>query len=224
MDADFWHRKWANDDIGFHEGAVNPLLVRHWPALSLAEGARVFLPLCGKTLDIHWLLANGYRVAGAELSRLAVDQLFAELGVEPVVSRRGPVEHHGAPGLDIFVGDIFAVSAGLRGAVDAIYDRAALVALPEDMRRRYSAHLAAITAGAPQLLVCFEYDQSLMAGPPFSIAGEEVMRHYCEAYEVTLLERVDIPGGFRGRLPAQEAIWRLERRAAGETAGIPGSR
>jgi thiopurine S-methyltransferase len=215
MDADFWHRKWANADIGFHEGAVNPLLVEHWPAMSLDAGARVFLPLCGKTVDIHWLLANGYRVAGAELSRLAVDQLFAELGVEPVVSRHGPVEHHGAPGLDILVGDIFQVSAQMLGAVDAIYDRAALVALPEDMRRRYTAHLTEITAAAPQLLVCFEYDQSLMAGPPFSIPGEEVIRHYREAYAVTLLDRVEIPGGFRGRLPAQVAIWRLEPRTAG---------
>ena len=196
MDADFWHRKWANDDIGFHEGAVNPLLVKHWPALSLAEGARVFLPLCGKTLDVPSLYGNGYRVVGAELSRLAVEQLFAELGAEPTVSRCGPVEHHGAPGLDVFVGDIFEVSAQLLGEVNAIYDRAALVALPEDMRRRYMAHLTAITTGAPQLLVCFEYDQSLMAGPPFSIAGEEVIRHYREAYEVTLLDRVNIPGGF----------------------------
>lgn len=222
MDADFWHRKWANDDIGFHEGAVNPLLVRHSPALSLAEGARVFLPLCGKTLDIHWLLGNGYRVVGAELSRLAVEQLFAELGAEPTVSRCGPVEHHGAPGLDIFVGDIFEVSAQLLGQVDAIYDRAALVALPEDMRRRYTAHLTTITAGAPQLLVCFEYDQSLMAGPPFSIAGEEVIRHYRQAYEVTLLDRVDIPGGFKGKLPATEAVWLLERRVAGKTRNAAG--
>lgn len=216
MDADFWHRKWANDDIGFHEGAVNPLLVRHLPALSLAEGARVFLPLCGKTLDIHWLLGNGYRVAGAELSRLAVEQLFAELGTEPTVSRFGQIEHHGAPGLDIFVGDIFAVSARLLGAVDAIYDRAALVALPEDMRRRYTAHLTEITADAPQLLICFEYDQSLLAGPPFAIAGEEIARHYRSDYEVTLLDRVEIPGGFKGKLPAQEAIWLLKRRAEGK--------
>ena len=222
MDADFWHRKWANDDIGFHEGAVNPLLVKHWPALSLGEGARVFLPLCGKTLDIHWLLGNGYRVVGAELSRLAVEQLFAELGVEPTVSRCGPVERYGAPGLDVFVGDIFEVSAQLLGQVDAIYDRAALVALPEDMRRRYTAHLTAITTGAPQLLVCFEYDQSLMAGPPFSTAGEEVIRHYREAYEVTLLDRVDIPSGFRGKLPATEAIWLLERQVTKRTVNVPG--
>lgn len=211
MDADFWHRKWASNDIGFHEKAANPLLVKHFSALGLEKGARVFLPLCGKSLDIHWLLANGYRVAGAELSRLAIEQLFSELGAEPTISTCGPMQRFSAPNLDIFVGDIFDVSAELLGPVDAIYDRAALVALPEAVRGRYAAHLMQITAKAPQLLICFEYDQSLMAGPPFSIAGEEVSRHYRDTYALTLLDRCDIPGGFKGKLPAMESVWLLER-------------
>jgi thiopurine S-methyltransferase len=209
MDADFWHRKWANNEIGFHEGAVNPLLVKHFSALGLEPGDRVFLPLCGKTLDIHWLLSNGYRVVGAELSQLAVEQLFDELRVEPVVSACGPTQRYSAPNLDVFVGDIFDVSRELLGPVDAIYDRAALVALPEAMRGRYAAHLMEITARAPQLLICFEYDQSLMAGPPFSLADEEVARHYRTTYELTLLDRADIPGGFKGKFPATESVWLL---------------
>lgn len=104
MDADFWHRKWANNEIGFHEAMVNALLVKHFPALALEENRRVFLPLCGKTLDIHWLLSNGYRVVGAELSKLAVDQLFAELGVEPTVSSCGLTERYSSLNLDILVG------------------------------------------------------------------------------------------------------------------------
>jgi thiopurine S-methyltransferase len=211
MDADFWHRKWENNDIGFHEGAANPLLVKHCPALSLEKGGRVFLPLCGKSLDIHWLLGNGYRVIGAELSKLAVEQLFTELGAEPTVSACGPTERYSARDLDVFVGDIFQVSRQLLGSVDAIYDRAALVALPEEMRGRYAAHLMEITEQAPQLLICFEYDQSLMAGPPFSIVSEEIIRHYSDAYEVTLLDRMEIPGGFKGKIAAKESVWLLER-------------
>jgi len=211
MEADFWHRKWANNDIGFHEGAVNPLLVKHFSSLGLERGDRVFLPLCGKTLDIHWLLSNDYRVVGAELSKLAVEQLFDELGVEPVVSACGPSRRYSAPNLDVFVGDIFDVSRELLGPVDAIYDRAALVALPEAMRGRYTAHLMDITAKAPQLLICFEYDQSLMAGPPFSLAGAEVARHYRATYEVTLLDGVDIAGRFKGKIPATESVWLLKR-------------
>lgn len=210
MDADFWHRKWANNEIGFHEAMVNALLVKHFPALALEENRRVFLPMCGKTLDIHWLLSNGYRVVGAELSKLAVDQLFAELGVEPTVSSCGLTERYSSLNLDILVGDIFDVSAQLLGPVDAIYDRAALVALPEETRGRYASHLIEITAQAPQLLICFEYDQNLMDGPPFSIEGAEVVQHYGERYEVTLLDSVAIPGGFKGRLPAIESVWLLK--------------
>jgi len=211
MDADFWHRKWANNEIGFHEGAVNPLLVKHFSALGLETGKRVFVPLCGKTLDIHWLLSNEYLVVGAELSQLAVEQLFGELGVEPVISARGPSHRYSAPNLDVFVGDLFDVSRELLGPVDAIYDRAALVALPDAMRGRYTAHLMEITGKAPQLLISFEYDQSLMAGPPFSVAGEEVTRHYRDHYALTLRDRVEIPGGFKGKIAATESVWLLKR-------------
>ena len=209
MDADFWHRKWAKDEIGFHESEVNPLLLKHFADLALAQGSRVFVPLCGKTLDIHWLLSEDYRVVGVELSRLAVEQLFAELGIEPAVSACGPFERFSGPGVDVFVGDFFELSVALLGPVDAIYDRAALVALPPAMRQPYAAHLTAITARAPQLLICFEYDPKLMQGPPFAIAGEEVARHYHGSYTLTLLDRVEIPGGFKGRIPATESIWLL---------------
>ncbi|MBL8447036.1 MAG: thiopurine S-methyltransferase [Zoogloeaceae bacterium] len=211
MDPDFWHRKWATNDIGFHESAVNPLLVRNVAALGLAPGDRVFLPLCGKTLDIHWLLSQDHRVVGAELSRVAVLQLFDELGVQPEIAAAGPIERFSALNLDVFVGDVFALSRDRLGAVDAVYDRAALVALPPDMRGRYAAHLMAITDQAPQLLICFEYDQALMAGPPFALLEDEVARHYGEAYTVTRLEQATIPGGFKGRIPANESVWLLAR-------------
>lgn len=176
------------------------------------------MPLCGKTLDIHWLLANGYRVVGAELSKLAVRQLFAELGVDPVVAPCGAIERYSTLDLDVFVGDIFQLSRQLLGSVDATYDRAALVALPEAMRSRYAAHLMEITVHAPQLLICFEYDQTLMAGPPFSIVGEEVKRHYGDMYEVTLLDQVEIPGGFKGKIAAREDVWLLGQRLM---SGLP---
>ena len=209
MDADFWHNRWAKNEIGFHESEANPLLVRHFPALGLAEGARVFVPLCGKTLDIHWLLDKGHPVVGVELSQLAVEQLFSELGAEPQITDCGPLKRYSAPDLDIYVGDFFALTAEWVGPVDATYDRAALVALPEPMRERYAAHLRAITARAPQLLICFEYEPHLMAGPPFPIFAEEVARHYRDHYEVKLLSSEEIPGGFKGKIPAKESVWRL---------------
>lgn len=206
MDASFWHQRWGNNDIAFHKNEVNPLLVRYFAALSLAKGSRVFVPLCGKTFDIPWLLSQGYRVAGAELSKIAIEQLFMELGVQPKVSRAGEVDHYSATNIDIFVGDMFHLSSKVLGGVDAIYDRAALVALPEELRRRYTVHLTAITGKAPQLLICYEYDQSLMEGPPFSISNEEVNRHY----ESTLLGSTNVSGGLKGKCAAKENAWLLQ--------------
>src|SRR6185503_16992975 len=152
-------RKWERNEIGFHNAEAHPLLVAHFGALSLPKGSRVFLPLCGKTRDIDWLLASGYRVAGAELSPIAVEQLFAELGTVPEVAEIGQLRRYSADGSDIFAGDIFALSRDVLGPVDAVYDRAALVALPKDMRGNYAAHLAEVTGRAPQLLISFDYDQ-----------------------------------------------------------------
>lgn len=212
MEADFWHRKWESNEIGFHEGAPNSLLVKYFGELGLAPGDRVFVPLCGKTQDINWLLAQGCRVAGAELSEVAVRQWFEESGVTPTINEQGPLMRYSAPDVDIFVGDIFSLSREALGAVDAVYDRAALVALPEDMRTRYTAHLRAITREAAQLLICFEYDQSVMAGPPFSISDAEVRRHYEAVYVPRLLERRDVPGGLKGQCAARENVWLLRQR------------
>ena len=210
MDPDFWHARWTANQIGFHEGKPNAHLEAHLGRLGLAAGARLFLPLCGKTRDIAWLLSRGLRVAGAELSPLAVAQLFDDLGVAPEISAAGSLEHHRAGGLDVFVGDIFALSADLLGPVDAVYDRAALVALPAPMRARYAAHMADITACAPQLLVCFAYDQAQAEGPPFSVAAEDVRALYGAAFLPTLLESRPVPGGLRGKVPAEEQAWLLE--------------
>ena len=210
MDPDFWHARWTANQIGFHEGKPNAHLEAHLGRLGLAAGARLFLPLCGKTRDIAWLLSRGLRVAGAELSPLAVAQLFDDLGVAPEISSVGSLEHHRAGGLDVFVGDIFALSADLLGPVDAVYDRAALVALPAPMRARYAAHMAAITAGAPQLLVCFTYDQAQAEGPPFSVPAADVRALYGAAYRPALLESRPVPGGLKGKVPAEEQAWLLE--------------
>jgi len=210
IDPSFWHQRWEKNEIAFHESEANPLLVKHVNELSLAKGSRVFVPLCGKTCDISWLLSNGYRVAGAELSHVAIEQLFVELGLQPEISTVGEVEQWSANRLDIFVGDIFAVSRKMLGPVDAIYDRAALVAFPEEMRDRYTAHLTKITGKAPQLLICYDYDQCLMQGPPFSIRNEEVHRQYADTYEVTLMASTDVSGGLKGKCPAKEKVWRLK--------------
>ncbi|GJL83119.1 MAG: thiopurine S-methyltransferase [marine bacterium B5-7] len=210
MDADFWYRRWAKNEIAFHESEPNTLLVKYFNALSIEKSSRVFLPLCGKTTDIAWLLAKGYRVAGIDLSEIAIRQLFMDLGVEPRVSGTGKLKCYSIENVDIFVGDFFDLTSNILGPVDATYDRAALVALPEDMRSKYTEHLIEITNKAPQFLLCFEYDQRLMEGPPFSVGKKEVERHYEDHYELNLVASIDVPGGLKGKCVANENAWLLQ--------------
>jgi thiopurine S-methyltransferase len=189
MDANFWHERWKRNETAFHEGHPNPLLVTYFGALSLAAGSRIFVPLCGKSLE----------------------QLFVELGVEPFISALGDIDLWSTNNLDIFVGDLFAVSRNMLGPVDAIYDRAALVALPEQVRNRYGTHLRDITEEAPQLLICYEYDQRVMDGPPFSIDAEEVHRHYASRYDLSLIASRPVAGGLKGKCAAQENLWLLRK-------------
>jgi thiopurine S-methyltransferase len=209
MEASFWHDRWAMNELGWHEPDFNPLLLAHFHLLDLPEDSRVLVPLCGKTRDIAWLLQQGCKVAGIELSELAVQQLFDELGFSPTVTKVGDLQRYSAPGLDVFVGDIFALDAAQLGLVDAIYDRAALVALPPAMRERYVQQLLALTGGAPQLLICFEYDQNVMPGPPHSVPAVEVWRQYGAHYRLVLVDVHDVAGGLKGITPANELVWLL---------------
>jgi len=210
MEANFWHQRWERGEIGFHEGRANHFLVKHFEKLNLDKGARIFLPLCGKTIDISWLLSRGYRVVGVELSALAINELFNELGVQPEIVNTGSLDHYSAENIDIFVGDIFKLTSQILGSVNAIYDRAALVALPVDTRPEYTAHLVRLTDTAPQLLISFEYDQTVMPGPPFSVIGDEIQQLYASAYHIKPVENKKVEGNLKGVVEAEEFVWLLQ--------------
>jgi len=192
MEHGFWQARWDNDQLGFHLPFVHPILKRNLASFELSAGARVLLPLCGKTLDIGWLLDQGHRVIGAELSEIAVAQLFEGLGAEPSVKawRGGQRWQHA--GLTVFQGDIFQLTAQDLGPVDLVYDRAALVALPSAMRPVYAEQILALSDAAPQLLITFEYDPAEKNGPPFPVLPAEIERHYATRYVLEELSRKDV--------------------------------
>lgn len=217
MDADFWLQRWTEGRIGFHRDGVLPLLEKHWPALSLTAGSRVFVPLAGKSLDMHWLAAQGHRVSGAELSPLAVQAFFAEAGLEPSVSSDADGLHHRAGPIDLVQGDVFALSDATLAAMDAVYDRAAIIALPPGMRRRYVDEVyGRLPVGCRGLMVTLEYPQAQKNGPPFPVDEAEVRTLFEPRWQVDLLERRDILAqepGFRaeGVTALTTAIYRLLR-------------
>lgn len=193
MDPDFWHERWRARQIGFHQDKPTPLLLKHWPALELPRGSRVFVPLCGKSLDLAWFAAQGHRVLGVELSQLAIDEFFAEQGVVPDVTDSPLGRHHRSGGIEVIQGDAFALDAATLADCSAVYDRAALIALPAPMRERYVRELhARLPGGCRGLLVTLEYPPHEKQGPPFTVTEAEVRALYGRDWEVEVLERRDI--------------------------------
>lgn len=188
MEADFWHQKWQNRQIGFHQSDINSFLLRYWSALDLAADATVLVPLCGKSLDMMWLKQQGHRVLGVELSQQALDEFLQENGL----SGQFPVEHHHfcgyrLPDLCLFCGDFFHLNAQDCESVKAVYDRAALVALPAEMRQAYAAHLIEVLPPQTQMLVITMEYEGEASGPPFSVKQSEVEGLYQDHFQVRLL-------------------------------------
>lgn len=193
MHPEFWLQRWQDGQIGFHRSDVMPLLQKHWPSLELPAGSRVLVPLCGKTLDMHWLAAQGHRVLGVELSQLAVEQFFNEAGLTPQRHRSAYGEHYSAGPIEIICGDAFALDAELLGDIAGVYDRAALIALPPQLRRHYRDTLyARLPQGCKGVLITMEYPQDEKQGPPFSVEQREVEALFAAPWQVELLERRDI--------------------------------
>lgn len=185
MQAEFWIERWRDGRIGFHEGQPNRFLVRHGERLG--ERRRVLVPLCGKTDDLAWLAERGHSVVGIELVEDAVRAFFEEHRVTPTVRQRGSHIEYTAGEITVFAGDLLAASANLIGPIDAVYDRAALVAMPPELRPRYAAHVRSLVGpGSPGLVVTLEYPHDQMVGPPFSVSETELRESYGTA---TLLDQ-----------------------------------
>jgi thiopurine S-methyltransferase len=194
MNHDFWRGRWADGQIGFHQGRPNLFLERHHAVLG--EKKRVFVPLCGKTVDLVFLAAQGHEVVGVELVEDAVKAFFAEQQLTPTVTSQGPLTGYQAGAITIFAGDYFHATRAVLGAVNAVYDRAALIALPPDLRTRYVSHLRKVVPeGNPGLVVTLEYPQAEAEGPPFSVPEAELRTHYAGA-TVELLEQGPADGRF----------------------------
>lgn len=193
MNSAFWKDKWRKGLIGFHQQEFNSRLIEFFPRLDLPVGSSVFVPLCGKSRDMLWIRERGHRVLGIELSRIAVRDFFSEAGLDPVLSMEPPFERWSVDGIEILLGDVFDLTAEHLTDVTGFYDRAALVALPPDMRVRYARHLIAILpASVSGLMIGEEYIESEMDGPPFSVREKEVRELFGDAFEIETVKREDI--------------------------------
>jgi thiopurine S-methyltransferase len=214
MNHDFWHKKWESNQIGFHQNEAHSGLSEYFPELN--KGARVLVPLCGKAVDMLWLANKGYVVVGVELSEIAAKDFFVENGFDVLVSEetlsKGVFKKYYSTSIsvEIYVGDFLLFSGD---AFDALYDRAALIALPDDMRPAYVEKTRSLlTTVAQGLVITTVYDDSIASGPPFSVSDLEIKRLWGSKLEkVGQIELIDDEPRWKskGLTSFQECFWLL---------------
>ncbi|HVZ04808.1 thiopurine S-methyltransferase [Hyphomicrobium sp.] len=219
MDKAFWTERWQRRDIGFHQPHIHEQLEKFWPTLGLPFASTVFVPLSGKSRDMVWLATQGHRVIGVELSEVAVGEFFKDGGQVPDVSTEGPFDVFAAGPFSLYRGDFFEVTANTIKDAVAVYDRAALIALPPDLRVRYARKLTEIAPeNAVIFLIAIEYPDGEISGPPFSVSRSEVERLYGDAFTIEVLEARDGLGASgnlkrRGVTKLTETAYLLRRRS-----------
>jgi thiopurine S-methyltransferase len=195
MQKDFWLERWQQGQIGFHQDRINDYLTRHFARTGAQPGGTVLVTLCGKSLDMLWLHQQGFHVAGVEVSPLAVEAFFSENKLQPTITTSGKFQRYHAEDITLLCGDFFDLSIEDIDSFNAVYDRASLIALPPEMRRRYADHLVSLLPrGTNVLLITMEYPQEQMQGPPFSVKESEVHDLYDNDFQVLCLESLDVLG------------------------------
>lgn len=216
MEPDFWLARWRDEQTGFHQQRVTPLLQKYWPSLERPKGSRVLVPLCGKSLDMIWLAEQGHEVLGVELAQQPIEQFFAENGLQATVHETLQGTHYRCGNIELICGDIFGISAETLATCQGVYDRAALVALPPAMRQRYVAHVYGQLAQQYRgLLLTLDYDQHEMEGPPFAVNDAKVQSLYTGHSHAQLIDQraiLDKEPKFkeRGLTRLDTLVYRLE--------------
>jgi thiopurine S-methyltransferase len=193
VQPEFWQDRWRLAQTAFHQSSVDRYLSAYWPALNPPANSTVFVPLCGKSLDLLWLRDRGHSVVGVELSAVALESFCLEHGI-PARRRLLPdFDVYDAENLHLFRGDFFGLTRAQLGTANLVYDRAALISWAPSLRAAYVEHLTALTApGAQTLLITLEYPQDKMKGPPFSVGGNDVHDLYGTDHSIEELARRDI--------------------------------
>jgi len=205
----FWHERWNENRIGFHQAQVNHWLKRYWAELGIDSDSQVLVPLCGKSSDMLWLREQGHPVLGVELSDLACRDFFTEQGVDIDAIASGEFHRRERDGITLLAGDFFKLDRTDLSSMNAIYDRAALIALPPEMRIEYANHIAKLTVSGDQvLLIALDYDTPRNE-PPFAVSDDEVHALYSAHFDIEVLDTESLDEGrFEN---SREVVYRMTR-------------
>lgn len=218
MNKEYWHQKWQSKDIGFNQLQPNKLLQRYFSSLKLTPGSRVLVPLCGQSIDMLWLAGQGYQVIGVELSQIACSIFFKENKIPVKITETKNFTLFTGEEITIFCGDFFKLSRAILDKIDAVYDRAALIALPAEIRKSYSEYLIKLmTPASAMFLITTMYNQNEMQGPPFSVGEDEVIALYSPHFVINQLysKPFETPAHLqaKGLLRAIEQVYLLTKKS-----------
>jgi len=187
QDNSLWLQMWRDDKTqGFHQTSVNPLLARYWQSQNLKQNSRILVPLCGKSLDMLWLAAQGYRVVGIELSPVAVKAFFVENKLKVKKTRKGNFTCWQSGPIVIWCGDFFSIHKNRLGRIDGVFDRAALTALPEAVREPYISHLRALIDDDVEVMLLTVEDVTKESGQTAGHIDSEITSLYREYFDIRL--------------------------------------
>jgi thiopurine S-methyltransferase len=195
MQHDFWHQCWENNTIGFNQDDVHPFLIKHFAQFYTKELHTIFVPFCGKTIDMLWLQQFG-TIDGAELSQIACHDFYRDHNLSyQTQTFNEQLTVFNSKNITLWQGDIFNLTPQIiNKTFDCIYDRAALIALPKLMRQQYVNHLKLwLTEGTQLFLVSLEYPATEMSGPPFSVPDSEVKQLFADC-DINLIDEIDLTG------------------------------
>lgn len=192
MRAEFWHERWERGETGFHQQEVNTYLKDWFHRIEAKKGSHILVPLCGKSLDLLWLAGCSYRVTGIEISAVAVMEFFTENKLDYEIDHRTDSPVYRSAAIEIHCTDFFRTGRQDLSRIDAVYDRASLVALPPEMRPAYAKHLSSLLDdGVRMLLITMQYPQGEMRGPPFSVTPEEVEQLFGDDFSIEQVHSED---------------------------------
>jgi len=215
MDFNFWKERWDSGRIGFHQGEVNRHLARFIDRIASPHASGVLVPLCGKAVDLTFLGEHFERVVGVEFVESAVVEYFAERELTPERREIDGIPAYRGASVTLLAADFHAVTLAHTGPIQRAFDRAALIALPPDVRPRYAAHLLSLLPpGGRILLVTMIYEQRHYSGPPFSVTEEEVRGLYGATCDLEVLSREParrVPDALEGH-DVQKIIWLITKR------------
>lgn len=176
MESDFWLKKWQDNEIRFHQAKYHSMLEKFGDKFSPGT---ILVPLCGKSLDMLFLSSMGHSVIGVELSSIACRDFFVENGLSFTERIESDFIIFESEDITLWCGDFFRLPQEVWSTVTGVYDRAALIALPPQMREAYVAEMNNRSSSRLEiLLITIEYPEGSLKGPPFSVPKDEVIRMY----------------------------------------------